>query len=509
MRIGILALLHESNTFIAQPTTVERFREDIFLEGEPILAKFSGAHHELGGFLFGLQVSSPGRSSTITPVPLAVFRATPSGPICDAALHQMLDRMLFALDRQERLDGLLIAAHGAAVAQSHLDADGYWLSEIRRRVGETMPIIATLDAHANLSKRMVSSCNALIGYRTNPHLDQRQRGEEAARLMLATLRNEVRPTMSAVFPPLVINIERQGTTEPHLRPLYELADQQLSLPGVLSNSILLGFPYSDVPELGAAAIVVCNDNLEQSCRLADQLSDWMWRHRDTLRGDLIDVPAVLDLCLREPADRRICLLDMGDNVGGGSAADGTILAAELYRRRIGPAFVCICDPVAVAACNAVSPGTALRLRVGGRVDRQHGPPLELSLVVVSKHAGDFRESRPRHGGITDFDQGQTVIVRAVDAPLTIMLTCRRMVPFSLNQLTACGLEPRNFRILVAKGVHAPLAAYREVCDCFYRVNTPGSTDADLEHLQYQHRRRPLFPFESSVPRPLAGECNAD
>jgi microcystin degradation protein MlrC len=105
------------------------------------------------------------------------------------------------------------------------------------------------------------------------------------------------------------------------------------------------------------------------------------------------------------------------------------------------------------------------------------------------------EDAPRHGGIVDFDQGATAVVETLDGRLTIMLTSRRMVPFSLQQIISCQLDPRQFRILIAKGVNAPLAAYREVCDKFLRVNTIGSTSADLEQLDYRNRRLPLFPFE--------------
>ncbi len=110
------------------------------------------------------------------------------------------------------------------------DGDGYWLAQLRSHVGKELPIIGTLDAHANLSQQMVDACQALVAYRTNPHLDQRERGMEAARLMVRTVRGEIRPTMAASFPPLVVNIERQCTSEPHWQPLYQLADQQLSRP---------------------------------------------------------------------------------------------------------------------------------------------------------------------------------------------------------------------------------------------------------------------------------------
>jgi microcystin degradation protein MlrC len=111
------------------------------------------------------------------------------------------------------------------------------------------------------------------------------------------------------------------------------------------------------------------------------------------------------------------------------------------------------------------------------------------------HEGKFREDRPRHGGITEFNQGPTVVLKCIDSPITILVTSKRMVPFSLHQLSSCGLDPTAFRILVAKGVHAPLAAYREVCQRFLRVNTSGSTCADIHQLHYDHRRHPLFPLE--------------
>jgi microcystin degradation protein MlrC len=113
---------------------------------------------------------------------------------------------------------------------------------------------------------------------------------------------------------------------------------------------------------------------------------------------------------------------------------------------------------------------------------------------MSLHGGQFREPEVRHGGITNFDQGPTAVV-ATDIGLTIMLTSRRMVPFSLEQLRSCSLDPRQFRVLIAKGVHAPVAAYREVCEHFVRVNTSGSTCADMTRLEFKHRRHPMFPFE--------------
>ena len=219
MRIGILALLHESNTFVSQPTALQQFHDDLYLEGDAIRQQLASSHHEIGGFFAGLQQCS--RNDDVIAVPLLATRATPAGVITAQALEYLVAHMLSIVAATSDLDGILIAPHGAAVSQLAADADGYWLSKLRELVGKELPIIGTLDAHANLSRSMIQACNALIAYRTNPHLDQRARGIEAATLMVRMLRGEVRPTMAASYPPLVINIERQCTSEPHLQRQYQ------------------------------------------------------------------------------------------------------------------------------------------------------------------------------------------------------------------------------------------------------------------------------------------------
>jgi microcystin degradation protein MlrC len=497
MRVGIIALLHESNTFIAEPTTFDHFEQNTLLVGEEIRARLADTHHEIGGFFEGLErAGTP--ATQFDAVPLFAARALPYGTVTANTFEHLLDMMFSELKRAGRLDGLLVAPHGATVSEKYRDADGQWLSELRRRVGPNMPIIGTLDPHGNLSPKMVAACNALIAYRTNPHLDQRQRGIDAATLLARTLRGEDRPTMAAAFPPMAINIERQLTSEPQCVPLYRLADEMLSRPSVLSNSILLGFPYADVEEMGSAVIAVTNDDRTLAERLAGELANHMWTHRQEFVGQMIGIDEALDRAAQ--LDGPICLLDMGDNAGGGSPADSTFLAHSLHQRPVPDSFVCLYDPQSVKQSAAAGPGGRVRLHVGGKTDDRHGAPLEDDFTVVSLHEGKFEEPEVRHGGFTRCDQGQTAIVRT-DGGLTVMLTSRRMPPFSLRQLTSCGLDPAAFHILVAKGVNAPVAAYAPVCKHLIRVNTPGVTTADMEQLDYHHRRRPMFPFEPTTEWP--------
>jgi microcystin degradation protein MlrC len=152
---------------------------------------------------------------------------------------------------------------------------------------------------------------------------------EAATLIKGTLRGELRPTQAASFPAVAINIERQLTSEPHLTPLYDLANRMLQQPGVLSNSILLGFPYADVEEMGSSAIVVTNDDPGLAAGLSRQLGDYLSTHRDDFAGDLISIDNAIARAVA--VSGPVCLLDMGDNVGGGSPGDSTHLLHALAR----------------------------------------------------------------------------------------------------------------------------------------------------------------------------------
>jgi microcystin degradation protein MlrC len=274
--------------------------------------------------------------------------------------------------------------------------------------------------------------------------------------------------------------------------MYDVADAQLKLPGVLSNSIVLGFPYADVEEMGSAFIVVTDNDQALAQRLADELGRYLHEHRREFVGQFISIEEAIDLALNSP--QPACLLDMGDNVGGGSAADGTLIAHAVHRRGGPRTFVAICDPKAVEQARDAGVGRKLTMSIGGKVDDQHGPPLVAPVTVMGIYDGHLHEPEARHGGKTHFDMGPTAILQT-DTGLTIQVTTHRTMPFTINQVTSCRLDPRSFAILVAKGVQAPVAAYKPVCPTIIRVNTPGSTTADMISLRYEHRRKPLYPFE--------------
>ncbi len=487
MRIGILGIQHESNTFLPDPTTLAHFQSGAFLHGEEIRKCYRTAHHELGGFFEGLEIAG------LEAVPLFFTFAMPAGAVTAETLEALWEIAREELRKAGPLDGILAAPHGSAVAESWPDMDGWWLGELRKEVGIEVPVIAVIDPHANLTPAMIAATDALIAYRENPHIDQRQRGREAADLMARILRGEVRPVTAGFFMPLAMSIERQLTTAEPLLALGRELDVIRGRHGVLSASLIMGYPYADVQEMGSSFVVVTDNDRNQAEILARELADWTWDHRELFRGHLISPEEALRQA--ETAPKPVALLDMGDNVGGGASADSTVLAALCHEKfHTQSTFVCLHDPESVKKAVEAGPGARITLRMGGKHAASPAPPLEAEVTVRSFHDGRYSENQPRHGGVMEFDMGRIAIV-ATASGLTIMLTTLRAFPFSANQMLAFGLDPGAYDRIILKGVHSPVAGYREHCPSMIRVNTPGVTTADMGKLAYVRRRRPLYPLE--------------
>jgi microcystin degradation protein MlrC len=486
VRVGVVCLSHESNTFL--PALTERGRFDV-CAGDAVRSRWAATNHEVAGFLDG--IASSGHEA----VPVFTAVAMPSGRIADEALSGLVEELIEQVEHLGPFDGILAAAHGAAVAEGHDDADGYWLGRLRATVGIDVPIVATVDAHANLSPAMLEATDALIAYRTNPHLDTRARGIEAADLLARTMAGAGHPVQRGAFPPLAINILQQATSEPPCRAIVDRVEAVRRRPGVLSASLLLGFPYADVLELGSSFVVVTDGDPELAASAADELAAELLSRRADFRPRLTSPSEAVGIAAGTPHDARpVCLLDMGDNIGGGSAADGTTLAHLLAARGDLRAFVPLYDPDASAQAHALGIGATAGFVLGGKTDALHGSPLAVTARVDGLHPGPFREADLRHGGNDRFDMGRTAILSTATG-LTIQVVSERVPAFSLSQITSCGLDPRAFDVIVAKGVHSPVPAYGPVCPTMIRVDTPGSTAADMTTLPFRSRRSPLFPFE--------------
>src|SRR5262249_34906430 len=230
-RIAVAGFMHESNTFNPLRTDRAAFAAQSPAFGPAPLDEWRRSHPQVGGVL---EAPAAHRAEAAPP---ATAWATPSGPVADAVLDEVTGAIIDGLKR-ERPDGLLLALHGAMVAESHPDADGEVLARIRRAVGTDFPVVVTLDLHGNLSQRLIDHCDATVAYRTCPHVDQRACGLRAAEILRAMLHGEVRPRQALAKPPVLVNIMVHDTSCEPLRSFMEEAAALEQRPGILRVNVL-------------------------------------------------------------------------------------------------------------------------------------------------------------------------------------------------------------------------------------------------------------------------------
>jgi microcystin degradation protein MlrC len=379
------------------------------------------------------------------------------------------------------------------VAESYPDADGEVLRRIRQAVGPDFPIVVSFDLHGNLSEQMITNCDAAVTYRTNPHLDQHETGLRAASLLRQIVVEKKEVYQALAKPPLIINLAVQDTSKEPLKHLMRGFPHWGDDPVILDSSFALGFPYADVPQMGPSVIVVTNEDPERAQQEADAFAKHLWEAREQMTARLPEARDAVEQALRAK-DMPVILVDFGDNVGGGSAGDGTILLHELLRQGATQSVVCLSDAGSVQACALAGVNGQVRLTVGGKVDRLHGEPVEVSGRVRVLHDGTYVETATRHGGRRVNHMGLTAVVEIAGQNL-LVLNSYRHPPFSLGQLSCLGIEPRQQRIIVVKAAIAYKAAYAPVAKTIIEVDTPGLTAVNPARFNYQHIRRPLYPLQ--------------
>jgi microcystin degradation protein MlrC len=389
--------------------------------------------------------------------------------------------------------GMLVALHGAMVTPKYPSADTEILRRLREAAGPGVPLAATLDFHGNVSPAMADHADILVGYQTYPHIDQRPRGLLAAELLTRTVRGEVRPVTRVAKPPMILNLLGQDTSREPMKSLLAKARAVETRPGVLSASLMAGFPYADVPDMGPSVIVVADHDVELATAVADELATEMWSVREQL---YVPCPDPREAVTRAIAStwNPVLLIDLGDNIGGGSAGDGTVLLAELLRQQATGFVVVLHEPEAVAAARAAGIGGAFEATVGGAVDKLHGDPVPVRGVVKSLHVGKWTETEARHGGRRENDQGPTAVIDLGDGN-ALVLNSLRTPPFSLGQLTSLGLNPARARVIVVKAAVAYKAAYEPIAGEIIPVDTPGLTAINPARFTYTRIRRPMYPLD--------------
>ncbi|MDQ1446072.1 MAG: hypothetical protein QOI20_2536 [Acidimicrobiaceae bacterium] len=480
MRVAIGGIWHETNTFASTVTTERDFRRYQLAEGEGLRA-YAGVRNEIGGFLAAAADAAHG----FEVVPTLFAAAVPSGLVeraaYDALKGRLLGRLVDAAADGGPVDAVLLALHGAMVVAGIEDPEADLVAAVRAVVGD-VPVVATLDFHANVSLELFESTDALLGYDTYPHVDPYDRAVEAGRLVAAMVERAARPAKSfrklaLVTPPLA----QETSVSPMADVTAEMWRREAA-DGMACITTSPGFAYADVARLGFSVAAYAWSGQAAADEAADAVAQAAWDRRYLFTVDHLDPADAVVQAMAEAAG-PVVLVDVADNIGGGSPGDGTVLLAELLTRRAQGAVVVVADPEAVTAALAAGVGATVDLMVGGKIDRRHGDPVPMRATVCSVSAGEYVHSGSYMTG-QHVSMGRTAVVRS--GGVEVVLTERATMPFDTEQLRSQGIQPEACRIIVAKAAIAWRAAYGQMAVRAIAVNTPGVCTNDLSELGYRN-----------------------
>lgn len=490
-RIALGGIIHETHTFAEPPTDLAAFAAQALHRGDALVRALTGSGSTIGGMLAGCAAAG------LEPVPTLYAAALPGGTVRKAAYQalraELLDRLAAALP----LDGVLLALHGAMVAEDERDVEGDLLERVRALVGPDTPIVVVFDMHGNLSARSVACVDAAVAFNANPHIDAAARGEEAATIMARLVRRVIRPTVALAPLPLLLPPQATGTDDLPLAAVHAHAAELRADARVIAICVMAGFAYADTPDTGASIVVATDDDAERARDYARDLAAMLLAHRSAALPALYPPDAAVQRALALPGG-PILLVDSADNIGGGSPGDGTEALRALLAAHAQDATVVLADPAAVAVCWAAGAGAEVETLVGGKTDRWHGAPVRVRGVVRRLSAGEIPcERKGNHFAAFYGDaiqMGRTAWLRV--GGVNLLVTERKTPPFDLAQLRGVGIIPEQQKIIVVKSAVAYRAAYLPIAAGVIELDTPGLCSANLHRFPYRHLRRPILPLDS-------------
>lgn len=492
IRIVTGGIAQETNTFQWEPTTLSDFSKgsSSVHRGQALL-DLAGT-----GTIYGGIIAEAERQG-VELIPTTYAQAVPGGRVSREAFETFRDEILEGIRKAMPVDGVLLGLHGAMALEHDDDGEGPLITAVRELVGPDIPIIAPLDLHTNLSGQMMEEATAFVGYKEYPHIDMPETGAQAMRMLVATIKGEIKPTMAHVKLPLIAPNQSMVTTwQSPLKTAIDRAREMEQEPGVVAATVLGGFPFSDVPYTSVATIVVTDNDPALAKRYANELAAICWELREqfTIHPTPID-EAIAEAMAGEPGSVYV-LADISDSGASGTAGDGTAVLRGLLEANARSAAVAqIMDREAVAACIEAGVGSTVTLTVGGKHDRYHGEPVEVTGMVRLIHEGRFTQLGPMSAGTTA-SRGKTVVLE-INGPggIELQLTELRGHPSDLNFFRAFGIEPTQRRILVLKSAAHFRAAFEPIATKVIEVDAPGISSPRLETFDYKGLRRPIYPLD--------------
>ena len=488
MRIALGSLLTECNQFGGSPIDLGWFARYELCRGDEVLGLEAGV---VGGALRSLRSAGAGIA------PLISASTCPGGCITADCYQHLRAELLGRLSRARPVDGVLLALHGSAVAEGVDDVEGDLISAARALVGPSVPVVATLDLHAHVTRAMVENAHGLVAWATYPHRDAAATGERGARLLLDTAGGRCRPAMALAKVPVIVGAIN-GSTDgdgPFARMMRDLRRREAGA-GVLSASLFLVHPFLDQPDLGGGGLFVVDGDMDRARRLAGATAREYWSRRRELEASALSPEAAIRAGL-ESGGAPVVLVEAADCAGGGASGDSVAsLAALLALEDPPPALVPVVDPEAAETCHRAGAGAEVSTSLGHKLDPAWGRPLQVRGLVESLHGGRFRYT----GGIWDGVEGDMgpAAVLAI-GEVRVLVTSHATYDWADEQWRAVGIDPRQTKFVVAKNPMNFHNVYDEVAAAVHVLDTPGPTPATIRNHPLRHMPRPYFPVDEEIP----------
>jgi len=498
-RVLIAGFMHETNTFSKLPTTLDDYRRRCLVEGEAMVHRFKGTRNEIGGYIDA--VANDGWQ----PIYTVTASATPSGKLTKECWETIRDMIVGAAGKAGKLDGICLSLHGAMVTETEDDAEGALLELLRGVVGPDVPIVATLDLHANATTRMAKNANALVSYRTYPHIDGYERAVQAASLVQEAMQGKKKPRCLLVQPAMLEGAEHGRTTQPGLMlDLLAKADAFEKELGIDVVSIQAGFTWADIPYTGPSVAVSHEPSAEARAKaIAHELIDEIWRRRDegaaTYYRPISDGIAAARAGVGKQGP--LVIADGTDNPGGGGYNDTTpVLQALLDAGIENVAFGTIYDPAAVQQAIKAGVGSEIEVNLGGHTDAAMGAPVKANAIVKMLSDGSFKNDGPMNAGV-ETSMGPTAVLRI--GGIDVVTISSRIQTIDLQVFLSQGIDPTSKSVLVVQSVQHFRAAYTPIAREIVLVDSGGICSPDITRLKFTRLRRPIWPLDG-VNDPYAG-----
>jgi microcystin degradation protein MlrC len=483
MRIAVGGFQHETNTFAPTKADFAAFESGggwpPLTFGNAIAPRLEGANIPATGAIGELHAA--GHST----VGLAWGAASPSAQVTRDAFERIGGEIVRRLADAGPVDGVYLDLHGAMVTEHLDDGEGELLARVRRVVGPRVPVVASLDLHANVTRAMVERCDGLVAYRTYPHVDMAATGERAARLLLDILARGSPMSKSARTLDFLTGIPSQCTTIEPARRLYAMLEG-LENEHKAMLSFTPGFPMADFPECGMAVFGMGADEARVQVAVAalrqavaDAESEF---HMELLGPD----DAVRRAIQRGAPGSPVVLADTQDNPGAGGNGDTTGLLSSLLRHDApGAVLGLLIDPVSAKRAHEVGERHAARFKLGEISGVAGHVPLDGEFIVERVADGRFTCTGPMFHGFR-MDLGPMALLRRGN--VRVVLASVKCQAADQAMFRHVGIEPRTERVLALKSSVHFRADFEPMAREVIVVAAPGPAKADPSMFSWKRLR---------------------